>query len=238
MVRDGALGGIRLVQAEHAQGAGALPVEISSDAPIPWRYDPEQAGKEIVVADIGTHAHHLIRYITGQEVTEVSADLSTHVKGRMVYDNAQISLRLANGGRGALWASRVATGNAHGLRIRIFGEKAALHWDHEDPEHLRFCPVDKPPQTFAKGQLGLSGAAEAAQRLRLGHPEGFIESFATLYHDFADAIQNRTDRITLKGRESIFPTAADGLHGVKFIDSVSRSHKANGAWTEATVSPK
>ena len=234
MVRDGALGAIRLVQAEHAQGAGALPVEFNGES-VPWRSDPDQAGKEIVVADIGTHAHHLIRFITGQEVTEVSADLSTLVKGRMVYDNAQISLRLSNGGRGALWASRVATGNEHGLRIRIFGEKAALHWDHEDPEHLRFCPVDKPPQTLAKGQPGLSAAAEAAQRLRLGHPEGFIDSFASLYHDIGDAIQNRAERSILEGRESIFPTVEDGVLGVKFIDSVSRSHNANGAWIEATL---
>lgn len=234
MVRDGALGTIRLVQAEHAQGAGALPVEFSGES-VPWRSDPQQAGKDIVVADIGTHAHHLIRFITGEEVVEVSADLSTHVKGRKVYDNAQISLRLTNGGRGALWASRVATGNEHGLRIRVFGEKAALHWDHEDPEHLRFCPVDKAPQTLAKGQPGLSRTAEATQRLRLGHPEGFIDSFASLYHDIGDAIQRRSERNSLPRLESIFPGATDGVYGVKFIESVSLSHKANGAWTETLV---
>lgn len=235
MVRGGALGSVRLVQAEHAQGAGALPVEFSGDKPMPWRSDPERATREIVVADIGTHAHHLIRYITGLEVAEVSADLSTHVEGRKVYDNAQISLRLSNGGRGALWASRVATGNEHGLRIRIYGEKAALHWDHEDPEHLRFCPVDKPPQTLAKGQPGLAGSAQATQRLKLGHPEGFIDSFAALYRDFADAIQGKVKRNTMAGRESIFPTVADGVQGVKFVESVSRSHLANGAWTAAAV---
>ncbi|NNK94704.1 MAG: Gfo/Idh/MocA family oxidoreductase [Desulfobacterales bacterium] len=236
MVREGSLGTVRLVQAEHAQGAGALPVEFTEGIPVPWRSDPEQVGKEIVVADIGTHAHHLIRFITGQEVEEVSADLSTHVKGRKVYDNAQISLRLTNGSRGALWASRVATGNEHGLRIRIFGERAALHWDHEDPEHLRFCPLDKPPLTLSKGQPGLSSAAQATQRLRLGHPEGFIDSFASLYHDFGDAIQDRGDRNSLPDLESIFPTVVDGVYGVTFIESVSRSHKANGAWTETSVS--
>lgn len=235
MVRDGILGRVRLVQAEHAQGAGALPVALNGVTP-PWRSDPDRAGREIVVADIGTHAHHLIRFITREEVAEVSADLSTHVKGRKVYDNAQISLRLTNGGRGALWASRVATGNEHGLRIRIFGEKAALHWDHEDPEHLRFCPLDAPPQTLAKGQSGLSAIAEATQRLRLGHPEGFIDSFASLYHDFGDAIQDRSERNRLPHLEPIFPGTADGVYGVKFIDSVYRSHKANGAWTK-TLDP-
>jgi predicted dehydrogenase len=236
LVREGALGRIRIVQAEHAQGAGALPFVRLEDQSLPWRSDPTVAGKAIVVSDIGTHAHHLARYITGLEVTAVAAELSTHVPGRRVYDNAQISMRLSNGACGALWASRVATGNAHGLRIRVYGEKAGLEWHHEDPEHLLLQPVQEPPQILAKGQPGLSSAAKATGRLKLGHPEGFIESFAALYADFARAIRGRRDGTTVQQPEPGFPTIEDGLCGVKFVEAVVQSHKNNGAWTDASIS--
>ena len=236
LVREGALGGIRVVQAEHAQGAGALPFEQLDNQSLPWRSDPSLAGKEIVVSDIGTHAHHLVRFITGLEVTAVAAELSTHVPGRSVYDNAHINMRLSNSARGALWASRVATGNAHGLRIRVYGEKAGLEWHHEDPEHLLFQPIEEPPQIMAKGQPGLCLAAKTTERLKLGHPEGFFESFAALYTDFAHAIRVHQHGETLKQSEPGFPTIEDGLYGVKFVEAVVHSHQNNGAWTDATLS--
>ena len=235
LVCNGELGKIRVVQAEHAQGAGVLPFELHDNQSLPWRGDPNVAGKAIVVSDIGTHAHHLVRYITGLEVLSVSAELSTHVPERKVYDNAQISMRLSDGARGAIWASRVATGNEHGLRIRVYGEKAGLEWHHEDPEHLLFQPVETPPQILAKGQPGLSLAAKATERQKLGHPEGFLESFAALYADFARAIWERQEGGTFQQAKPGFPTIEDGVYGVKFVEAVVKSHQNNGAWTDATV---
>lgn len=237
LVREGALGKIRIVQVEHAQGSGAIALERSGDTPIPWRYDPDIAGKASVVFDIGTHAHHLARFMTGLEVSEVAAELSTMVPGRAVYDNAHVNLRFSNGARGSLWASRVATGNEHGLRIRVFGERAALEWRHEDPEHLHFRPVQGAAQVLVKGQRGgLSNAAEAVTHLRLGHPEGFFECFTNLYTDIAEAIRARLRGEPYQRPEIGFPTIEDGVYGVKFVEAVLQSHTHDGAWTDATVS--
>lgn len=237
LVSEGALGKIRIVQAEYANGSEALPLERSGDTPVPWRYDPDIAGKASVVFDIGTHAHHLARFMTGLEVTEVAAELNTVVPGRAVYDNAHINLRFSNGARGSLWVSKVATGNEHGLRIRIFGERAALEWRHEDPEHLHFRPVQGAAQVLVKGQRGgLSNAAEAAMHLKLGHPEGTFESFATLYTDIASAIRARLHSETYQRPQIGFPTIEDGVYGVKFVEAVLQSHTHEGIWTDATVS--
>ena len=117
VVREGALGEVRVVQAERAGGHGAVPLERDGHKQMLWRTDPTIGGKASVVFDIGTHAHHLARFITGLEVTEVAAELGTVVPGRAVCDNARINLRLSNEARGSLWASLAATGNEHSLHI-------------------------------------------------------------------------------------------------------------------------
>ena len=135
-VRDGELGAIRFVTVEHASGWASSPLELTGHKQAGWRTDPEIAGRASVVADLGTHAFQLLRYITGLEAHEVSAELNTLVPGRRVYDNATIRLRLSNDAPATLWASMAATGNEHGLRLRVFGDLAALEWRHEDPHHL------------------------------------------------------------------------------------------------------
>src|SRR5262249_9878577 len=136
MVRDGNLGEVRIVQVEHASGWAAELLEQGSHKQAAWRTDPAISGEASVVYDLGTHAHHLMRYVTGLEVVELSAEMSTVVPGRRVFDNAQVTLHLSNGARGTLWACMAATGQEHGLRIRVFGERASLEWRQEDPQHL------------------------------------------------------------------------------------------------------
>jgi predicted dehydrogenase len=128
-----------------------------------------------------------------------------------------------------------ATGNEHGLRIRVFGDRAALEWHHEDPEHLHFRPVQGAAQVLAKGRPGLSKAADAATRLKIGHPEGIFESFANLYSDIAGAIQARLRKETYQQPKIGFPTIEDGVYGVKFVEAVLESHDRNGIWVDAKV---
>lgn len=134
LVRQGELGEIRLVQVEHASGWASTLLEAEGHKQAVWRTTPSIAGKSSVVGDLGTHAHQLARFITGLEITGVSAELSTIVPGRQVDDNAHIKLRFSNGARGMMWASMVAAGHLHGLRIRVYGEKGSLAWVQEQPD--------------------------------------------------------------------------------------------------------
>lgn len=228
MVRNGDLGRIRFVAVEHASGWAAAPLEEAGQAN--WRTDPGIGGAASAVADVGTHAFHLLRYVTGLEATRVSAELSTLVPGRRVFDNATVRLTLANGAPATLWATMAATGNEHGLRVRIFGEKAALEWHHEDPHHLVVRDLASSTTILAQGLGTLSEDATRLTRIGLGHPEGFVEAFANFYLDVAEAVRARRDGTSPVTRDLSFPTGIDGLVGVQFVEATMASHAADGGW--------
>jgi predicted dehydrogenase len=231
MVRNGDLGKICVVQAEHASGWAAKLLENQGHPQAAWRTDPVLSGDASVLFDLGTHAHQLARFVTGLEITEVAAELSQIVQGRAIKDNANLLLRFSNGARGALWASMAAIGNEHGLRIRVYGDRGSLAWHHEDPCHLRYCPLDGPQQILAQGADGLSAEAKRWTRAGLGHPEGFFESFANIYTEVADAILVKSEGRAYIKDELGFPDASDGARGVAFVESAMRSFASGGVWT-------
>jgi predicted dehydrogenase len=231
MVRNGDLGKVCVVQAEHASGWAATLLEKQGHPQAAWRTDPVLSGDSSVLFDLGTHAHQLARFVTGLEVTEVAAEMSQIVEGRAIKDNANLLLRFSNGARGTLWASMAAIGNEHGLRIRVYGDRGSLAWRHEDPCHLRYCPLDGPQQILAQGADGLSAEAKRWTRAGLGHPEGFFESFANIYTEVAEAILAKSEGRAYIKDELGFPDASDGARGVAFVESAMRSFASGGVWT-------
>ena len=217
MVRNGDLGRIRFVAAEHASGWASAQVD-------QWRMDPAKGGVATAVADVGTHAFHLLRYITGLEATRISAELSTLVPGRPVFDNATMRLTLSNNAPATVWATMAATGHEHGLRIRVFGDDASLEWHHEDPQHLIVRDPGGGSTILAQGMSTLSDDAARLTRVGLGHPEGFLEAFANFYSDLADILRGSP------GREPSIPTGIDGLIGVRFVEATIASHADDAAW--------
>ena len=235
MVRNGDLGEIKVVQAEHASGWAATLLEKQGHTQAAWRMDPGLLGDASVLYDLGTHAHQLARFITGLEVSEVAAELSQIVAGRAIKDNANLLLRFSNGARGSLWASMAAVGNEHGLRIRVYGDRGSLAWNQEDPHHLLYSPIDGPPQILAQGAAWLSEDAGKWTRAGLGHPEGFFEAFANLYTELADALLAKAEGRARSKSELGFPDASDGLKGVAFVEAAMRSCAAGGVWTTVEV---
>jgi predicted dehydrogenase len=232
MIAAGELGEIRLVQVEHASGWAATLLEAEGHKQAVWRTTPAIAGKSSVVGDLGTHAHNLARFITGLEVTEVAAELATIVAGRQVDDNAHILLRFANGAKGMLWASMVATGNTHGLRIRVYGTAGSIEWVQENANELRLQPANGPHQILTRGAAYLSPAAQHASRLWPGHPEGFLEAFANIYNDVADVILAQAEGVAPDPLSTWYPTVHDGVLGVRFVDAAVASQAAGGHWIE------
>lgn len=235
MIQQGELGEIRLVQVEHASGWASTLLEAEGHKQAAWRTTPSIAGKSAVVGDLGTHAHHLARFITGLEVTQLSAELSTIVPGRQMDDNAHIKLRFTNGAKGMLWASMVATGHIHGQRIRVYGEKGSLEWVQEQPNELSFRPLTGPHQLLSRGFGYLAPAAQRASRIWPGHPEGFLAAFANIYNDIADVILAHRDGTVADPLAYLYPTVEDGVLGVKFVEAAVASHQQDGAWVDATM---
>jgi predicted dehydrogenase len=230
LVRNGDLGDIRVVQVEYAQDWLAEPLERSGQKQAAWRTDPERAGPAGALGDIGTHAFHLAQFVTGLDVDQLAAELTTFVPGRALDDHVQVMLRFKNGARGALWASQVATGCANRLQLRVFGSCAALHFDQESPEQLLFTRLGEPTQIMRRGATPVGGDAAMATRLPSGHPEGYFEAFAQLYADFALAWAARSSDQEFDALHHPLPTALDGRQGMAFIDAVLRSHRAGSSW--------
>lgn len=233
MVMDGQLGTIRLVQVEYVQGGKADENDPDpSESDLPWRYDPVRSGPSLVMGDIGTHAHNLVRFITGLEVAEVAAEVGSIVPGRSVHDYAGALLRLENGARGSFWVTQAAAGMENCLRIRVSGTKGSLEWMQEFPQTLTFKPLRGPSQNRTPNGPGTLPLAARACRMVAGHPEGFHEGFANIYSDAAEVIAARRSGTKADPLAFYFPNSLDGLLGVRFIHSVIESSQADGKWVE------
>ncbi|SFV15046.1 Gfo/Idh/MocA family protein [Pseudoduganella namucuonensis] len=230
LVEAGELGEIRIVQVEYAQDWLARPIEDSGDRQAAWRTDPALAGPAGCLGDIGSHAAHLAEYVTGMTPSEISADLSSLVAGRRLDDHVQMQLRYANGARGMLWASQVASGEENGLRLRVYGARASLRWQQETPNELWLSVQGEPARRLTRGMRGLPAAAGAASRLPPGHPEGFIEAFAQLYRDFAhDVRAHQAGQAGLAGARRV-PGLDAGIRGLQLISAALASQRANAGW--------
>jgi predicted dehydrogenase len=231
MVMDGQLGTIRLVQVEYVQG-GKADESKPIPAALPWRYDPVRGGPSLVMGDIGTHAHNLIRFITGLEVDEVSAEIGTIVPNRLVHDFGGALLRFDNSARGVFWVTQAAAGVENCLRIRVSGTKGSLEWMQEFPQTLTFKPLGAPSQNRTPNGPGTLPLSARSSRIVAGHPEGFHEGFANIYSDAAEAIAARRSGKTPDPLALHFPNSFDGLMGLKFVFSSIESSKANGTWVK------
>jgi len=223
MVAEGRLGRLRVVQAEYAQDWLTETIEQSGQKQATWRTDPARSGGGGAIGDIGTHAFNLLSFVTGLRAEALAADLHSFGAGRQVDDNAHIMLRFAGGARGMIWASQVAPGNENGLRLRIYGDKGGLEWGQENPNVMTFAPFGQPKQLLTRGGAGLGGGGNGWTRIPPGHPEGYLEGFATLYNDAADLIAGTGDG-------ALLPGIAAGMEGMWFIGACIASARADGAW--------
>ncbi|WP_127520066.1 Gfo/Idh/MocA family oxidoreductase [Mesorhizobium sp. Z1-4] len=240
MVQSGKLGNIRLVHAEYPQDWLTNDLEKTGQKQASWRTDPKQSGAGGATGDIGTHAYNLARFVSGLELDALSADLDAFVKGRRVDDNAHIMLRFKKKGaapaaKGMIWASQVAPGNENALKLRIYGEKGGLEWEQEHPNHLWYTPFGEEKRLITRGGAGAGDAAARVSRVPPGHPEGYLEGFANIYAEAARAIRAARPKSGKLDKNVIFPTAADGVEGVAFVDACVKSAKANAKWTKLAL---
>jgi predicted dehydrogenase len=235
MIRSGELGKVRVVQVEYPQDWLTTRLESTGQKQAEWRTDPQRSGAGGCVGDIGTHAEHLASFITGLELEQVCAQLSTFVEGRALDDDCQMLLRYAGGARGMLWASQVAPGNENNLKIRVFGEQAGLSWSQENPNQLWYSPYGKPPQLITRGGPGAGPSAAHGTRIPAGHPEGYLEGFANLYSDMAELIHARLEDRAPSSEALLVPGVVDGARGMKFIAAAVESSRRGGEWVSAVL---
>ena len=232
MIARGDLGKIRLVNAEFAHGHHADAADADNPR-VRWRYDPAQAGVSAQFADCGIHALHMASFVTGQDVTKLSADTVSCIDVRVLEDDAMVNFRMDGGAVGRLWTSSIAIGRQHGLGIQVFGEKGGLRWSQEQPNQLYYMPLGERLQIIERGEANLSPEADRTSRVTIGHAEGMPLAFANIYADLAEAIQARKEGRSIDPAADLYPRAEDGLRSMAAVFAVAQSGKDDGTWCDA-----
>jgi len=231
-VARGDFGAIRLVHVEYVQGWLSSPLDREGNKQAEWRTDPARAGLGGALGDIGTHAFQLAEHVSGLKVEALSADVTTHVAGRMLDDDVNVLLRFADGVRGTLRATQVAAGEENGLRLRIHGEKGGLEWSQMEPNTLTLRWLDRPAEIVRAGGPGLSPTTLPRLRIPSGHPEGYIEAFGNLYRAVAGALRDGSAAGgEAPGAADWYPGLESGLRTMAFVEAVLESAKSQEKWT-------
>lgn len=230
MCAEGKLGKIRKVAVEYFQGWLSQPIEASGQKQAEWRTDPARSGPGGAIGDIGTHAFHLLEYVSGLEVTTMNATLRSVVSGRRLDDDCNAFVRMSNGAGGTLACSQVAAGEMNELRLRIYGEDGSLEWRQQDPNRLMVKWLDKPEEIHHAAASYLGADAKAVVRTPAGHPEGYLEAFAVLYSEFADALiawkQGKPNPLP-----ATLPGIRAGVRGMRFMERAIESNRRE-SWME------
>lgn len=230
LFRSGEMGVVRKVVVEYFQDFLMVPHEKLGQKQAAWRVDPAQSGIGGTMGDIGTHSVNLVEYVTGDSITALCADKSTFLPDRTLDEDVNALLRFKGGGKGVLTVSQVATGEENGLILRVYASEGAVKWAHENPNYLELYRYGEPRQTLGRGQGYLSESAAACTRIPPGHPEGYLEGFATIYVGVVEAIQRHIDDNPMKTEEYNFPTVYDGLRGMEFIYKTVESCNNGSTW--------
>ena len=224
LVEKGKLGKVLLINVEYPQGYTVGIKKKDEKSTLKWRLDKKMCGPSMILAEIGTHSYHLLRYVTNLEAKEISAEVNSLSSEISVDDNAFLILRMNNKARASIWVSSAATGGENGLKIRVYGTKGAVEWFQDEPNHLKFTELNKSAKIITRASNDVSDFSLKSSRLAAGHPEGFFEAFSNIYTEFADCI------LSNKKTNHTFPNIEDGVKGIKFIFAAKKSSNNNSKW--------
>lgn len=232
LFQSGEMGTVRKVIVEYLQDFLMVPHEKLGQKQAAWRVDPAQSGEGGTLGDVGSHCVNLLEYVTGDPIIQLCADKSTFLPDRQLDEDVNALLRFKGGGKGMLTISQIATGEENGLTLRVYGSEGAILWAQENPNYLQFYKYGQPRQTLTRGQEYLSDPAKGSTRIPTGHPEGYLEAFATIYCGVAEALRRHIEGNPMKTEEYDFPTVYDGLRGMQFISKAVQSATEGSVWVE------
>lgn len=228
MIASGTIGAVRKVVVEYIQGWLSVPNEALGSKQADWRGDPAQSGSGGCISDIGVHAFHLAEFVTGQKVTKICADLEAVVAGRALDDDCNVLMRYDNGARGVLVSSQISIGELNGLRLRVHGERGTLDWRQEEPNTLTWHKDDGRTEILRTGTSPIGPAGQSVTRIPAGHPEGYLESFANLYRDFAGRLRG-------EHAAPLLPGITDGVRSMAFVDVAVNASRNGSGWVNLEI---
>ena len=224
MIKNGVIGKIQKVDMQYYQGWINPIIHDKSQRNSVWRLDPKKAGISSCIGDIGTHAYHMLEYLTDMKVKEVLADLNHLYDDNELDIDGTVLIRFSNHSKGVIRASQIATGEENNLTVAIYGDKGGFRWEQENPNYLYYLTNDKPLQVLKPGNPYLSEFSLQDTKLPAGHPEGIFDSMGNIYNGVARKIKG------IKNFDGGFPTLEEGVRGMKFIEKVVESNAKGNIW--------
>ncbi len=240
MIASGELGEILIVQGTYSQDW------LLYDTDWNWRLDAKSNGKLRVMGDIGSHWMDMIQHLTGQEITELCADLSIFHKNRKrpkgsvetfagkkatdaevdtfpieTEDFGMVLLHLGERTRGSFTVSQMSAGCKNYFAFQIFGTKAGVAWNQEQPDTLWIGHRNEPNQILIKDASLFHPAAASFADLPGGHSEGYDDSHKQVFKRFYAKVADARAPVD-------YPTFEDGLHGMILLEKVSESAEKRG----------
>jgi len=182
-VQAGTLGKLIQIQLEMPSDGFIQPVEKMH--PQAWRLQDGEI--PTILLDLAVHVHHLCHFLTELAPLSVNADFHHFSSFDNIVDDAYMWVKYTDNFRASFWVSKTALGYRNGLKVRLFGDKGSAEWLQEEPERLHIFRKDTARITYDRGNC--AHPEEIRERFKPGHPAGFVEAFANLYSDIADALE-------------------------------------------------
>ena len=247
LVEAGRVGKVRQVRAQYLQDWLHDP-----DTPMTWRLDKSRSGSG-ALGDLGAHLIDTTQWLTGQNITGVSAILETFVtsrplsgersglgghgdttagasRGKVTVDDAALfTARFADGAVGTFEATRFALGRKNALRIEINGTRGSLAFDFEENNLLHFFDGTQPIEEQGFRRILATEPEHPYVRAWWppGHGLGYEHGFTHQVVDLVTAIaENRQPA----------PSFDDGLQVQRVLSAVEDSATHDSAWTAVSVS--
>ena len=226
MIANGDIGKVQKIDAQYYQGWINPIIHDKEQRKSTWRLDPEKSGISCCIGDIGTHAFDMVEYMSGLKVNSVLADLNYLYEDNQMDIDGTVLIHCDNGVKGVIRASQIATGEENNFTVQIYGDKAGLKWEQENPNYLYLLEDGHPLRVLKPGHGYNSELSLDGTKLPPGHPEGIFDSMGNIYKGVAKAIRNEVYD------HGEFPTMIDGVRGMNFIEKAVESHKAGNVWVE------
>ena len=226
MIKNGELGEIQKVDAQYYQGWINPIIHDKEQRSSTWRLNPEKSGISCCIGDIGTHAFDMLEYVSGLKIESILADLNYLYSDNQMDIDGTVLLRCSNNVKGVICASQIATGEENSFVVKVYGKKAGLKWEQENPNYLYLMQDGNPLQVLKPGHDYNSDLSLDGTKLPPGHPEGIFDSMGNIYKGVAKAILKESYD------SGEFPTIIDGLRGMSFIEKAVESHKKGNVWVD------
>ena len=229
MIKNGVLGNIQKVDAQYYQGWINPIIHDKSKRSSTWRLNPEKSGISCCIGDIGTHAFDMLEFVSGVKIESILADLNYLYSDNKMDIDGTILLRCSNNVKGVICASQIATGEENSFVVKVYGDKAGVKWEQENPNYLYLMQDGKPLQVLKPGHDYNSKLSLDGTKLPPGHPEGIFDSMGNIYKGVAKAINNEPYN------SGEFPTMIDGVRGMSFIEKAVESYQNGNIWVNIDV---